>query len=651
MVTQRTPGGHAAGAFGVGASSVGRPAALAGAEPLASSRRRLARLSLVALGVVYGDIGTSPLYAFRECFHPSHGLAPTAAAVYGVLSLIVWALILVVSVKYLALILRLDNRGEGGIMALLAMILSIRRRPAFLAIGLFGSALLYGDGIVTPAISVLSATEGLKVAAPAFGPWVMPTALLILFLLFHFQRYGTSGVGRVFGPIMLTWFASIALLGAAQVVREPAILGALNPWYGAQLFLEYPTAAFLALGGVVLAVTGAEALYADLGHFGRRPIRAAWFAVVFPALLLNYFGQGALVLGEPAAIANPFYLLAPRALLYPLVGLATAATIVASQALISGAFSLTQQAIYLRYAPRLTIVHTSRSEFGQVYVPAVNTVLMLSCLLLVVGFRSSDALAAAYGVAVTGTMAVTTVLFYVIARHRWRWSPWRAGALAGGFLVIDLAFLGANVIKIQRGGWVPLVVAGAVLLIMTTWSRGGQLVMQALARLSVPLDRFLEDVEVRKPPRVPGTAVFLTPDIEGTPPSLVLHFRHNKVLHEEVILVSIVTEEVPEVEEDRRVASERLGDGFYRVRAYYGFMERADVQHVVAVCCDHGMMADPEQTTYYLGRAHLLPVGPARMMRWRKRLYAFMAWNASSATDFFRIPPDRVVELGGRVEF
>src|SRR3989449_620756 len=520
--------------------------------------RRLVRLSLAALGVVYGDIGTSPLYAFRECFKPEYGLAPTASNVYGVLSLIVWSLILIVSVKYLVLIIRLDNRGEGGIMALLALVLSIRRRQAVIAIGLFGAALLYGDGIITPAISVL--------------------------------------------------------------------------------------------GAVVLAVTGAEALYADLGHFGRRPIRLAWFAFVLPALLLNYFGQGGLVLSTPEAIESPFYLLAPRVLLYPLVGIATAATIVASQALISGAFSLTQQSVHLRYLPRLSIIHTSRSEFGQIYVPAVNTALMVGCLLLVIGFRSSSALAAAYGVAVTGTMAVTTLLFFLIARHRWHWSPLRAGALAGSFLFVDLAFFGANIIKIESGGWVPLAVACGVFLVMATWYRGTQLVMKTLARLSIPLDRFLEDVEMTRPPRVRGTAVFLTPNVEGAPPSIVLHFGHNKVLHEEVILVSIVTEEVPEVPDDRRIASERLPQGFYRVRAYYGFMERPDVQHVVAMCCDHGVTADPEQTTYYVGRARLLPVGPAPMMRWRKRLFAFMSWNASSATDFFRIPPDRVVELGGRIE-
>jgi len=613
--------------------------------------RRLGALSLAALGVVYGDIGTSPLYAFRECFKSEYGLTPTPSSVFGVLSLIVWSLILIVSVKYLVLILRLDNRGEGGIMALLALILSIRRRRVFVALGLFGAALLYGDGIITPAISVLSATEGLEVAAPAFEPYVIPSALLLLFLLFYLQRYGTAGVGGVFGPIMLVWFTTIGLLGAVAIAGEPAILRALNPWYGARLFWEHPKAGFLALGGVVLAVTGAEALYADLGHFGRRPIRLAWFAVVLPALLLNYFGQGALVLSAPEAIKSPFYLLAPRFLLYPLVGIATAATIVASQALISGAFSLTLQAIHLRYLPRLTIVHTSRSEFGQIYVPTVNAALMVGCLLLVLGFRSSTALGAAYGVAVTGTMAITTVLFFVIARYGWRWSVWRAGALVGAFLAVDLAFLGANMIKLGRGGWVPLMVAGAVFLVMTTWYRGTRLVTNTLARLSMPLDRFLEDVERLAPPRVPGTAVFLTPSIEGAPPSLVHHFKHNKVLHEEVVLVSILIEQVPEVPDGDRVVSERLGSGFWRVRAHHGFMERPEVQHVVASCCEHGMKFDPEQTTYYVGRAKLLPVGPAPMMRWRKRLFAFMSWNASSATDFFGIPPDRVVELGARIEF
>ena len=620
------------------------------AEPPAVGRR-LAALSLAALGVVYGDIGTSPLYAFRECFNPAHGLSPTPESVYGVLSLIAWSLILIVSVKYLIVIIRLDNRGEGGIMALLAMLPRIRSRPLFVGLGLFGAALLYGDGIITPAISVLSATEGLEIAAPGFAPYVLPTTLVVLFLLFRVQRYGTAQVGGVFGPIMLVWFLTIAALGAVEIARRPEILAALNPWYAVRLFRDHGGAALFVLGGVVLAVTGAEALYADLGHFGRRPIRLAWFGLALPALLLNYFGQGALVLGQPEAIASPFYLLAPRVLLYPLVALATVATIVASQALISGVFSLTQQGIHLRYIPRLSIVHTSRSEYGQVYLPAVNTALMVGCLLLVVGFRSSAALGGAYGVAVTGTMAITSLLFFAIARYRWRWRWWAAAGLTAAFLTVDLALLAANLGKIAAGGWVPLAVAAGVMLIMTTWRRGTDLVMRTLAGVSIPLDVFLAAVEETKPPRVPGTAVFLTPTLEGAPLSLVHHFRHDKVLHEEVILLSIVTDEVPERDPARRIVSEPLGAGFWRVRAHYGFMERPDVRWVVARCCERGMTAPPEDTTYYLGRARWLPVGPAPMARWRKRLFAFMAWNASSATDFFGIPPERVLELGARIEF
>ena len=612
--------------------------------------RRLGALSLAALGVVYGDIGTSPLYAFRECFKPEYGLPRDAVAVYGVLSLIVWALILIVSVKYLMLMLRLDNRGEGGILALLALILSIRRRFLFVALGLFGAALLYGDGVITPAISVLSATEGLAVATPAFAPWVVPATLGLLSGLFFVQKYGSGHVGRVFGPIMLVWFVSIGALGALELARHPSILLALNPWYGIQLFARHGSGAFRALGGVVLAVTGAEALYADLGHFGRRPIRLAWSVVVFPALLLNYFGQASLVLVEPDAIASPFYLLAPRPLLMPLVVLATAATIIASQALIAGVFSLTKQSILLRYLPRMSIVHTSRDEPGQIYLPAINLALMAGCLLLVAGFRSSSALSAAYGVAVTGTMAITTMLFYLIARHGWRWAAWRAGALAGALLALDLALFAANVVKIEHGGWVPLALAAAVFFLMTTWRRGTDLVMRRLNQLTIPLPRFLDEVERDRPLRVPGTAVFLTPNVAGTPPSLLLQFRHNHVLHEEIILLAVVTEEVPEIPDDKRVASQRLRAGFWRVQASYGFMQRPDVQRIVSMCCEHGMIAAPGETSYVLGRARLLPTGPAPMMRWRKRVFAFMAWNASSATDFFGLPPDRVIELGARLE-
>jgi len=613
--------------------------------------RRLAALSLSALGIVYGDIGTSPLYAFRECFKAAYGLHPTSETVYGVLSLIAWALILIVSIKYLIVIIRLDNRGEGGIMALLAMLPRIRSRRVFIGLGLFGAALLYGDGIITPAISVLSATEGLEIAAPGVAPYVLPATLVVLFLLFRVQRYGTARVGGVFGPIMMVWFVTIGVLGAVEVARHPGILAALNPWHAVRFSWEHRGSAFFVLGGVVLTVTGAEALYADLGHFGRRPIRLAWFGLALPALLLNYFGQGALVLTQPEAIANPFYLLAPAGLLYPLVGLATAATVVASQALISGVFSLTQQGIRLRYIPRMTVVHTSRSVFGQIYLPAVNTMLMVGCLLLVLGFRSSTALAGAYGIAVTGTMAITSILFFAIARYRWRWRWWSAGALTTAFLIVDLTFLAANVGKIAGGGWVPLAVAALAVLMMTTWHRGTDLVMKTLAQLSVPLETFLERVEESKLPRVPGTAVFLTPNTEGAPLSLVHHVRYNRALHEEVILISVVTENVPEVEARTRMKSEPLGAGFWRVRAHYGFMEHPDVRWVVGRCCDHGMTARLEDTTFYLGRAYWIPEGPAPMTRWRKRLFAFMSWNASSATDFFGIPSDRVLELGARIEF
>jgi len=613
--------------------------------------RHLATLSLAALGVVYGDIGTSPLYAFRECFSPEYGLAPTVSTVYGLLSLIVWSLILIVSVKYIVFIMRLDNHGEGGILALLALLLQRRRRGVLIALGLFGAALLYGDGVITPAISVLSAIEGLTVSTPQFSPYVVPSTLLTLFLLFFVQRYGTASIGTVCGPIMLIWFVLIGVLGVGEIMRGPAVLLALNPWYGVSFLIEHGLASLLVLGAVVLAVTGAEALYADMGHFGRSPIRLVWFGLVFPALVLNYFGQGALVLRVPDAVQNPFYLLAPRHLLYPLIAIATLATVVASQALISGAFSLTQQAVQLHYSPRVSIIHTSRAEVGQIYIPAVNMALLMGCLLLVLGFKSSSALAAAYGIAVTGTMAITSVLFYVIARERWQWSVWRAGALAGVFLTIDLAFFGANIVKTARGGWLPIAIATAIFLIMTTWNRGRELLQGILAQAALPLDRFISEVRRANPPRVPGTGLFLTPTVDGAPLVLQRHLTFNKALQQEIVLLSITTEEVPEVQPAKRVTSEALTEGFYRVNARYGFMEKPDVQDIIAICRGRGMKLEVDDTTYYLGRTELLPTGPVRMMRWRKRLFGVMARNASSATDFFNIPPNRVVELGARLEF
>jgi KUP system potassium uptake protein len=493
---------------------------------------RLAALSLTALGVVYGDIGTSPLYAFREAFNPEYGLAPTPDVVHGVLSLIVWSLILIVSVKYIGLIMRADNQGEGGILALLALL--PRGRSGLVMLGLFGAALLYGDGVITPAISVLGAAEGLEVVTPTFQPYVVPFSVTVLAALFFLQKRGTARVGGIFGPIMLVWFTVIAALGAVEIARNPTVLHALNPWHGLAFLFAHGRHGFFALGAVVLAVTGAEALYADMGHFGRRPIRLVWFGVVLPALLLNYFGQGALILATPAAVQNPFYFLAPRSALYPMLVIATLAAIVASQALISGAFSLAQQSIQLGFMPRLTVIHTSATHYGQIYVPEINAALAAGCLVLVLGFRTSSALGSAYGIAVTGTMAITTLLFYAVARARWRWSVARAGALAAVFLLIELGFLGANVLKIARGGWVPLAIAGAMFLAMTTWRQGTRLLVRVVAHRSVPLERLFAEMDAGKPPRVPGTAVFLTAHVEGTPEILLHHLRHNKALHEEV---------------------------------------------------------------------------------------------------------------------
>jgi KUP system potassium uptake protein len=610
--------------------------------------RRLAALSLMALGVVYGDIGTSPLYAFREAFGKEYGLTPTPLAVHGVLSLIVWSLVLVVSVKYIALVMRADNRGEGGILALLALL--PRDRMAFVMLGLFGAALLFGEGVITPGISVLGAAEGLEVVAPAFGPYVVPFTLVILVGLFFIQKRGTAGVGRIFGPVMLVWFVTIGALGAAEIARGPAILTALNPMHAIYFFLAHGAGAFLVLGAVVLAVTGVEALYADMGHFGRRPIRLVWFVVVLPALLLNYFGQGALILRDPQAVQNPFYLLAPRPLLYPLLALATLAAIVASQALISGAFSLAQQSIQLGYFPRLTIIHTSRSEFGQIYIPEINAALAVGALTLVLMFGSSSALGAAYGIAVTGTMTMTTLLFYVIARRRWHWSRPHAGSIAVAFLCIELAFLAANLPKIVHGGWVPLVLAATIFFVMTTWRRGTYLLTRVLSGRSLPLERFFAEVDRMQPPRVPGTAVFLTAHTSGTPEVLVHHVRHNKVLHERILFLSVTPQNIPEVSEDKRLEVEPLTHGFFRVVARYGFMETPDVEALVRRCC-RDLGASPEDTTYYLGRPTLIPTGLSRMMKWRKLLFTFLARNARPATQFFNIPPSRVVELGMQIEF
>jgi KUP system potassium uptake protein len=633
----------------------------------------LLALSLTALGVVYGDIGTSPLYALKECFAGHHSIPPTRENVLGVMSLVFWSINFVVSFKYVTLVLQADNRGEGGILALLALVRPHARakgaRALLISLGLFGAALLYGDGVITPAISVLGAVEGIGVATPAFHRFVWPIAVVILSVLFLFQRLGTTGVGRVFGPVMGIWFTSIALLGVRGILMHPSILSAINPVHAVNLFQRDGVRGFLVLGSVVLVMTGAEALYADMGHFGRRPIRVTWFLVVLPCLLLNYFGQSALLLETPGAAVNPFYSLVPEWGLYPMVVVSTAAAIVASQALISGAFSLTRQAVQLGYSPRVTIVHTSKTEMGQIYIPEVNQALWVGCLALVIGFRNSSNLAAAYGIAVTGTMLITTCLFHTVARELWGWRASRAWALTTLLLVVDGAFFAANLIKIRQGGWFPLVVAVAIYTLMTTWNRGRARLAAIVRENTLPMDLFLADVGRRKPSRVPGTAVFLTSDANGAPPVLLHHLKHNKVLHEKVMLLSVQTEEIPQVDHQNRVACKELGEGFYQVIAHYGFMETPDVPAVLNALGQAGGNGKPVvvkvmETSFYLGRETLIATragsrsaaaadGAAfgRMSLWRKKLFILMTRNARSATAFFGLPPNRVVELGAQIQF
>ncbi len=612
-------------------------------------------LSVAALGIVYGDIGTSPLYAMRECFHGPHSVAPTHENVMGVLSLIFWALILVISVKYLIFVLRADNRGEGGIMALMSLVTSRKegrrgREWLLIAMGLFGAALLYGDGMITPAISVLSAVEGLEVATPVFDPYIIPITITILVVLFLMQRHGTAGIGKVFGPITFAWFITIAVLGVSQILTEPRVLGAINPYHGLMFFVHNGSRGFLVLGAVFLVVTGGEALYADVGHFGTRPIRITWFCLVLPSLLLNYAGQGALMLRNPAAAENPFYRMTPEWALYPTVILATAATVIASQAVISGSFSLTRQAVQLGYMPRMQIEHTSEKEIGQIYIPAVNWILMIACIGLVLGFRESTNLAAAYGVAVTTTMVITTILMFLVERRRWKWAFIPAIALTIGYLVIDLSFFGANMIKIWDGGWFPLAVATMVFIAMTTWRRGRQILDQRLRADSLPIDLFLQSLEAKEPIRVPGIAVFMYRNPTGTPSALLHNLKHNKVLHDTVVLLTVLTEEAPYVIPEERMEFEELGHGMYKAVLHYGYLEDPNIPQALAQCREKGMEFDPSQTSYFLGRETLLATKKPGMAIWRERLFAWMSRNARSATYFFRLPPNRVVELGAQIE-
>jgi KUP system potassium uptake protein len=625
-----------------------------------SDDRRLLPLALTALGVVYGDIGTSPLYALKECFFGPHGVAPTHENVLGVLSLIIYALLIVISIKYVAIVMLADNQGEGGILALTALIpgrgsgaatsgrLALGR-PMLIALGIFGTALLYGDGMITPAISVLGAVEGLEVTTPLFKPYVVPITVIILIGLFMIQKYGTHRVGRLFGPVMILWFTVIAVMGLGWIARQPAVLGAFDPRHALTFFRANGFAGFVVLGAVFLVVTGGEALYADMGHFGRRPIRVAWFALVLPALVLNYLGQGALLLSD-ATVGHPFFMMAPSWALLPLVVLATAAAIIASQALISGAFSLTRQAIQLGLAPRLDVEHTSATEMGQIYVPQVNWALMVATLAMVVGFGSSSAIAAAYGIAVTLTMIITVLLLYVVETERWHWPKPAAAAGLAVFLTIDLAFFGANALKLMQGGWVTLAVALFLFTLMTTWKTGRRLVAERLTARALPLDDFLATVAAVRPVRVPGTAVFMTAQPTGTPPALVHNLTYNKVLHRNVVVLTVSTSQSPHLTADERVRIEPLGHDLYNVRLQYGFMEDPDVPAALVQAQAQGLPLDIDDLTYFLGRETILVTRRKGMAVWREHLFVLMARNAVRATAFFRLPPERVVELGVQVE-
>jgi KUP system potassium uptake protein len=621
-----------------------------GAPTSTRDKQRLAGLCVTALGVVYGDIGTSPLYALRECFHGAHAIEPSAGNVLGILSLVFWTLIIVVSLKYLIYVLRADNRGEGGILALMALVRgqvrSRHRQAIFVALGLFGAALLYGDGAITPAISVLSAVEGIDIATPIFHSYTVPATILVLVGLFVLQRRGTTQVGNIFGPIMAAWFVTLAVLGIGGIERHPAVLAAINPLHAVRFFLHHGGHGFLVLGAVFLVATGGEALYADMGHFGKRPIQIDWFSLVAPALVLNYFGQGALLITNPGASVNPFYRLAPEWLLIPLVVLSTIATVIASQAVISGAFSLTGQAIQLGYLPRVSIIHTSGSEIGQIYIPLVNGVLMLATIGLVLGFGSSTNLAAAYGLAVSLTMVITTLLAFVVARLVWKWPLWVALLVTAGFLVADLAFFGANVVKITEGGWFPLLAGGLVYLLMANW-HWGRATLEATLRKSkpVPLASLVSDLKPQQPPRVEGTAVYLSRDVDSAPWALLHNIRHTKVLHKTVVLLTIVTEEVPYVESTDSIEVNELGKGFFFARARYGFMQSPSIPEIVPILRTKGLPLLSNETTFFLARASVVARDP-RLRAWRKRVFAFLQRNALRPTEFLEIPPNQVVELG-----
>ena len=616
-------------------------------------QKHLYFLALSALGVVYGDIGTSPLYAFRQCFYGDHAVNPTSENVLGVLSLIFWSLMIVISLKYLLVILRADNQGEGGILALMEVVLPRKghRRAIILIMGLFGAALLYGDGTITPAISVLGAIDGLKVATPFFNPYIIPIALVILFLLFLLQSRGTGKVGILFGPVMIVWFVIIGLTGIIAIFNNPEVLAALNPYHAIKFFLARSLGSFFILGAVFLVVTGGEALYADIGHFGRAPIRLAWFILVLPCLVLNYFGQGALILNNPSYTVNPFYHLTPDWALYPMVILATLATIIASQAIISGAFSLTFQAVQLGYLPRLRILHTSEEERGQIYMPQVNWILFVATVAVVLGFQSSNNLAAAYGVAVSTTMVITTILGFVAMRTLWNWNIAVSILAAGFFLIVDLTFFSANLLKILQGGWYPLLIAAGIYLLISTWMKGKEEMNNQIQKYVQPLQKYLQHIDMRKVKKIPGIAIYLSESPLSTPLAFIHNINHNKILHRRVIFISVNVKNVPFVRSEDRLKFQRLAPGFYRVLLLYGFMNRPDVRSALKIVQNQYLKLPIEDSTFYIGREKLIPRESIGMAKWRSRLFVFMKRNSEDIVQNFNIPPERVFEIGAQFKF
>jgi KUP system potassium uptake protein len=616
------------------------------------SKRYFLTLSLGALGVVYGDIGTSPLYAFRDCFAQEHHLPLNPTNILGILSLIFWSLIIIISIKYLVFVMRADNRGEGGILALMSLVRPRRskRLGVLLALGLFGSALLYGDGIITPAITVLSAIEGFAVVTPAFNPYVIPLTIVVLIALFAVQKAGTAKVGAIFGPIMIVWFITLAALGLYQILREPGVLKAVLPTYAVGFFTHNGITGFLILGTVFLVVTGGEALYADMGHFGLKPIRMVWFVFVLPALLLNYFGQGAFLMRTPSGKGNPFFLMAPDNLRVPLVILATIAASIASQAVISGAYSLTRQAAQLGYLPRIRIRHTSEREMGQIYIASINWILMFAAIGLVLAFKSSSNLAAAYGVSVTTTMLITTLILAVVEREQWKWSLAAVLGLGIPFLLIDLAFFSSNILKVPHGGWFPLLVGVFVYTLMTTWRKGRKILSQRLAAQSMSSEDFLLQLAGNRIPRVPGTAVFMSRNAEGIPTTLLHNIKHNKIVHKTVVLLTVETEERSYLSDEERHEWADLGHGVYRLALHFGFMEDPDIPAALEKVATAAVSFNPMTTSYFLGRETLIPTKQPGMAIWREHMFSWMTRNASSASGFFNLPPNQVIELGAQVE-